>query len=86
MTPEIREILEELAKHYYTTHNEEACEFCEKELDQTHQAIISLILEKMPKEKKLNDLEFPHSMDYSKGAYSGFNHALAEMRERIEKL
>ena len=51
-----------------------------KQIDEAHQAIISAILEKMPKEKNL--IIYPDKTDNAT-YITGYNRALAEMRERI---
>ena len=48
--------------------------------DQAHQAIISAILEKMPKEKAYNEDYIDNACD------SGFNQAIKEMGERIREI
>lgn len=48
--------------------------------------IKSLIKSKLPEEKKIEDLEFPHAMDYSRGFYVGFNSCRTEIEKIVENL
>ncbi len=74
MTPDIREILEDLlitsAKYSNIISPTER-------IDQAHSAIISLILEKMPKEK----LPITNNSGFTLMERVGYNSALAGMRE-----
>lgn len=78
----IREILGKLARDN---------SMCSSQLEwdtniaQAHQAIISAILEKIPKESMppLGSLEDKYG--YLAGQRKGYNQALAEMRERIKE-
>ena len=77
MSQKIREILKEL---YYKGAKGSVLKD-EDWINEAHQAIISVILEKMPEEKK-----FIIGKDVSNDNWQrvGFNSALAEMRERIK--
>ena len=47
MPDRVRECLDKLLKHYYTTHNVEACKFCAKELDQARAALLKVVCEEV---------------------------------------
>ncbi len=81
-----REILEELVRTSVAKKGTGYIDF-DMAIKYAHSAIISLILEKMPKENydiKITPIELDNQ---EASAYlQGFNSALAEMRERIKKL
>ncbi len=90
MTPDISEILEELVKKVYSGKEVENVSVAK-----AHQAIISAILEKMPKKKKeeLTIKDFPFmnvvSMEFLRQKEEEaqcWNACLTEMRERIKEI
>ena len=91
MSQKIREILDNLVAKIM--HKEEGqmldvkySEDYPRDYAQAHQAIISAILEKMPKEKEYGYIAKDTGRKIMTKEIEAYNQALTEMRERIEQI